>query len=924
MKKIAVSLVLAGTMVTALESYAAGEATLSSDEKTLTISVDAGETWTYSSALPSTVTKIVKTGAGECSFAPSSIAFTGTVQIDEGTLSGDRPKFGTPAAWKVAVGGALRFDTATSGYTGGENGKPSGSLEIGGMGAGGQAAYTFVMLPNNSPYSTSHKNFAGGVTLTADTAVGGGRFGFAAMDMQGHDLYTYCTNGQARYEMYFNISNPGNIHVKGGGVLLERDMKFLTPITDQCYILANNTTVYSYNHAANTSTYQASLMGLRLEEGASATVVFTGSGTIATNRNPLYGPIHLTGKQLTLNADSTVHYGNIHGSIDGTGTLRKTGTGHVWISNEGTHEFGALVVENGWLTLGANADGSAYRVTNHWMVGGSSINSGSIGNGACARLDLGPGLRTVSDNTYSKSSIRVGSGGTSANQYGIVTIGDGAVVSNEFRLGPASDSTSAKVAAGALYMDDATVYWRGGVSNDGFIGQNIKGYGFLLQNAGTFTHTGYMNLGATGRGIVVQRGGRHVVVGSNPLKIARTGSASYGHYYQGGGTYKGANAWINYNNATNCSAAEAVITTTGAGSVFESAETRVCMSHKDILCIVNVNDGALFKGRIYRDITFSGYKADTMWGPLSSDFNATTRFYLNLNGGVLASTGPNIFGSDRMRCPTRTTVYEKGVTFDTSAGALNVYAPLERPYGKGVKSITLPSNSVTNFNYYVGPPRLRIKQTGAGAGMGASAIVEFNEKTCQATGVTVTSPGVGYEEETTSMTVENNVFGETGVGAFVLEELSVTGGLRKVGANLLTLMATNTYGGATRIEQGAVRFNVTEAWPDGSRLELVGGAAQFARDVTVTNTVKMSFASLFTEGALACDGTLTFGEGAEVEIEDFADEENWRARRAVACVAANTIVGTPTLAGNHGAWGFVRAGNTLKFGYARGTTVIVR
>ena len=44
----------------------------------------------------------------------------------------------------------------------------------------------------------------------------GGRFGFGAIDMQGYDLYTYCTNGQAQFEMYANISNPGNIYVKKG------------------------------------------------------------------------------------------------------------------------------------------------------------------------------------------------------------------------------------------------------------------------------------------------------------------------------------------------------------------------------------------------------------------------------------------------------------------------------------------------------------------------------------------------------------------------------------------------------------------------------------------------------------------------------------------------------------------------------------
>lgn len=82
-------LLVLGSLVCSLAT--AGEATLSADGKTLDISVGAGETWSYTDALPTTVTKIVKTGAGECVFAPSSISFTGTMQIDQGTMSGDRP-----------------------------------------------------------------------------------------------------------------------------------------------------------------------------------------------------------------------------------------------------------------------------------------------------------------------------------------------------------------------------------------------------------------------------------------------------------------------------------------------------------------------------------------------------------------------------------------------------------------------------------------------------------------------------------------------------------------------------------------------------------------------------------------------------------------------------------------------------------------
>jgi hypothetical protein len=71
-------------------------------------------------------------------------------------------------------------------------------------------------------------------------------------------------------------------------------------------------------------------------------------------------------------------------------------------------------------------------------------------------------------------------------------------------------------------------------------------------------------------------------------------------------------------------------------------------------------------------------------------------------------------------------------------------------------------------------------------------------------------------------------------------------------------------------------------------------------------------------------GALTFGDGARVEIDDFADETSWRDCKAVACVTAGTLAGVPGLAGDYGAWGFTRAGNTLKFGYMRGTTILFR
>ena len=379
-----------------LAGVSLADATVTTEGTVLTIDVPAGESYTYAQAVPSSLTKIVKTGTGSCEMAPASISFTGTVEIQAGTLHGDRAKFGTPADWKIAEGAALRFDTAASDYKGGEYLKPSGKLTIGGFGCDDMPAYYFTMLPNGSPYTTSHQNFGGGVTLSSDTSVGGGRFGFATMDMQGYDLYTYCTNGQALYEMYFPIKNAGNIHVKKGQVLVERAMTFTPAVTDQFYELADGTTISMYNHPDTPTTYQASTLGIRLEPNASATLQCTGGNKsteppLEATRNTWRGDWHLgAGRRLALNVTAFNRCGTMKGSIDGAAEIYKTGTGLYTITPDGTHEFAQLTVAQGALVLGANKDGSAYPVTNFWDVSGATVDAG------IARLNLGANCRTYS------------------------------------------------------------------------------------------------------------------------------------------------------------------------------------------------------------------------------------------------------------------------------------------------------------------------------------------------------------------------------------------------------------------------------------------------------------------------------------------------------------------------------------------------
>lgn len=816
MDKMAVSGLVA---VMAVASFA--DTTVTTNGTELTIDVPTGGSYTHVEAVPSSFTKITKTGAGSCAFAPETITFTGTMDIQAGTMHGDRAKFGAPAAWKVTPGAALRFDEVSSGYAAGETGKPSGSLEIGGMGCDGYPAYYYTMLPNGSPYTTSHGNFIGGVKLTADTSVGGGRFGFGTMDMQGYDLYLYCTNGQARYEMYYDIANLGNIRIKKGSVLIEdRSMSSATAISGQAYIMANGANIYMYNVSP---TYQGVKLNVGLEDDASGKITMTGGGALSANRNTWCGDWVLgKGKQLWLYTDSLTHPGTMKGNIDAPFTeIYKSGDGPYTITADGTHKFKVLSVANGVLFLGANKDGSTYQITNLWSM------SGSAQDNNVTRLTLGPGLKTVSAGTQKianegiivASSVNASSGQRNA----IVDISDGCVISNNFLLGT-DNSGGTKAAVGAIYMGDATVYWKAGGSNDGFIGQNTKGYGYLLQKAGTFTHRGYLNLGATGRGRVDQRGGTHRIETGDPLKFARSGGTSWGCYYQTGGTFDGKALWFNYNYVTNCSAVESVLTTTGANSLFKCDSMQAHMSRLNVDTIVNVNDGATLQGRLYREIAFSGYNS-SMWGTLSPQMTNTTHLYVNLNGGVIkncSNLSVDLWGADRMRGPTRATVYEKGVTFDTTAKDITLNTELVKPFGKGVKSVTLPSDPawLTGTNHYIAPPRVRLtSQTGTGA----SAVAVFDETKRQIVRIDIASPGCGYEDAAASIEDVGLGIWETGINV-QLENLMTTGGVRKVGTGTLTLAGANTYGGVTRVENGQVVFTHSNGLPANSALEFAAAA----------------------------------------------------------------------------------------------------
>ena len=60
-------------------------ATVTTEGTVLTIDVDAGESYTNSTALASPITEVVKTGAGTAVFTAAAPDFAGTINVNAGT-----------------------------------------------------------------------------------------------------------------------------------------------------------------------------------------------------------------------------------------------------------------------------------------------------------------------------------------------------------------------------------------------------------------------------------------------------------------------------------------------------------------------------------------------------------------------------------------------------------------------------------------------------------------------------------------------------------------------------------------------------------------------------------------------------------------------------------------------------------------------
>jgi autotransporter-associated beta strand protein len=228
----------------------------------------------------------------------------------------------------------------------------------------------------------------------------------------------------------------------------------------------------------------------------------------------------------------------------------------------------------------------------------------------------------------------------------------------------------------------------------------------------------------------------------------------------------------------------------------------------------------------------------------------------NFNGGTLRASASR---SDFLQGLTATTVYPGGATFDTAGNDVAVYQPLRAPTGYGASYIPLRSNGAG----YVGAPAVVI--TG-GSGTGATAIatvdVTDGPNKGTVTGISVTSPGFGYQP---SDKLSVALFGGGTVSPAITNDCAFSlnsnlGGLTKLGLGTLTLAATNTYGGATVVSNGVLALAVREALPTGSVVRVDGGVLNMGGYAITNRSLTVTSGSVLN-GKLVCDSVVKTGSG---------------------------------------------------------------
>ena len=947
------------------------------------ITIDIDTDVEYTTVLGSGVAKIVKEGTGQATLAANNTAFTGEIEIREGTLAGcvkhttagtgyDYVRsFGSPTRITILEGATLyALDKGSGEVTAAapETYFLTGQLVVGGQGVGDLGAVRFC--PENGDISIHY--VWQDVTLTSATTLDASHrwgFGGGTFDMGGYDLTLIGGNIFELGRSMSNIClNPGDIYVRDKTSLLWESMgTFVMPngyvIGDKTCYLSGGGCIRSF-----TTTYGNAKFpwGVRVT-GAGEIMGFMNNANLDWETNhswPMdyYGyfhtPIVLADAQTEFRADfyqdskgDTVNFG---AGVAGPGRMIVGGDsqwrrGQVVLRGPSTSTLGALKVYAASLIVmnGATLSVTNAPENNQWNEptgvdsAASPVLIGGVRSDLCTPrllIEGGGVFKTrftagVNDDSTASTNDTVTLIGHTSGTYGIMDIREGAVVTNVLYAGVSGQ--------GAVYMRGGDVFLK--TKRLGNVG--VGGYGAFVMDGGRLTTNCKIEIGTQGRGIFIQRGGYvdFATDGnlsnsfSSQFSLARAGSSSYGCYYNCGGTLYApkSQVWLmKHNSLVNGYGAEAFFTLDGANAKAQVRQVKSMVQTSSVKygAVTLRNGGELACDRMFRDNFIQECGASTVdtWANIRhSDF--TSRFHLVFDGGVLKTTKAGEFFSyekldgsaaeaaDETRLPERVLVYEKGAVIDTAGNDVVFRAPLAAPQGKCLDAVTLPED-LTKENVFVGPRRILVTDSANGL-LVAGAVADFNVTNRQQRGIIVTHPGENLPE-----------------GVKVRVENSANNGWTDLTvANGGLTLRTPVSGGL--VKRGAGKLSLVGANTYGGKTRIEGGAIEFLNEEGMTGN-DVEFAAEAVEAAelgapLLMANRLKLDAGKKLRVigvDGLTVASFGKMRTLVSVANAMSAMPDVELVDSEGQvvtsadWRFSFSADrkTLKFGKARGLVVLVQ
>lgn len=652
------------------------------------------------------------------------------------------------------------------------------------------------------------------------------------------------------------------------------------------------------------------------------------------------------GTDYVVSADANEEY-VVEAPIDAYARVVKKGAGKVRLTTTTESYAGDVVIEEGalyFVTVGQNVQYLNGALTG--SVTGSSQIFRKQGSGTLyvnGNVDLPRDVQIDQGLLAMNSTASRVFGGSFVQKGGSrVQIGDGhALFKNTIYLGLGNNNGVFHQTGGLL-----------GVTGEAVVGGNKSdtrdtGAGHWVMSGGEayVSNTVYVAYAAGNFGSFIQTGGLFKLEGGT-FSAGRGGSAVF-HLAGGTNDTRVVQGGQNVRFYLSDYGGSSDVTVSGEGTLLATEKLRFAGGGTISTNIFNVKDGATVKAARF-------FKQQSA--------NAATRITVNADGGTLMPT----FGydwtdaglSDAKYCPDHFVVWKKGLVIDTSEStgtkpASQMPFSFASPTGKGVESITLPTDGDYTTANYIGPARIVFEDA---TGWGASAYAEYDYDAKRHTRIVLTSRGCDYSDNAKAY-VESPDRKTRWECALTLSDNAGLGGeLVKRGQHDLYLYAANTTTGGIAVEEGTLFAETAGVVPSGTPVRVEHGATLQLPDatpitvssfagagtlaaatgggiaVTVTGAVRAKCADLFAGRFEAFPDLLTFAPGATFTITDPENLATYSHSPAVtAFTALRGVAGAPRLAfegdvpPGSGLWSFTAKGDgTYTFGPVLGTLILVR